>query len=144
MRIINRFKYYIKKPGKSYLIFAARGFLNWMPDSLYIRMAFRLSIGRKLNLKNPQTFNEKLQWLKIHDRNPEYTKMVDKYEAKKYISEIVGEEYVIPTIGVWDSFDKIDFDSLPNSFVLKCTHDSGGLDIVKDKSTVHLTEARKK
>ena len=82
---------------------------------------------KKLNLKTPQTFNEKLQWLKIYDRKPIYTTMVDKYEVKNYVADKIGDEYIIPTLGVWDSFDEIDFDSLPDQFVLKCTHDSGGL-----------------
>jgi len=101
-------------------------------------------MDKKLNLENPTTFNEKLQWLKINDRNSKYIKMVDKYEAKKYISSIIGEEYIIPTLGVWDKFDDINFDSLPNQFVLKCTHDSGGVVIVKDKSKMDFDKARKK
>ena len=78
-----------------------------------------------MNIDNPTTFNEKLQWLKLYDRNPEYTKMVDKYEAKKYVSNIIGEEYIIPTLGVYNNFDEIDFAKLPKQFVIKCTHDSG-------------------
>lgn len=100
-------------------------------------------MGKRLNLKNPQTFNEKLQWLKLYDRNPEYTKMVDKYEVRKYISDKIGEEYLIPLLGVWDSFDEIDFDKLPDQFVLKCTHDSGGLVICRDKSKLDINKARK-
>ena len=98
----------------------------------------------KLNLKNPQTFNEKLQWLKLYDRNPEYTKMVDKYEVREYIKEKIGEEYLIPLIGVYDKFDDIDFDELPNQFVIKCNHDSGGLVICKDKGKLNIEETRKK
>lgn len=101
-------------------------------------------MGKKLDLKNPQTFNEKLQWLKLYDRNPEYTKMVDKYEVRKYISEKIGEEYLIPLLGVWDRFDDIDFGKLPDRFVLKCTHDSGGIVICKDKSKLNIEETRKK
>lgn len=101
-------------------------------------------MGIRLNLKNPQTFNEKLQWLKLYDRNPEYTKMVDKYEVRKYIAEKIGEEYLIPFLGVWDRFDDIDFDKLPDQFVLKCTHDSGGVVICKDKSKLDIEETRKK
>ena len=99
---------------------------------------------KKLNLKTPQTFNEKIQWLKLYDRNPEYTKMVDKYEVRKYIAETIGEEYLIPLLGVWDKFDDIDFAKLPEQFVLKCTHDSGGLVVCKDKSQFDINEARKK
>ena len=121
-----------------------RNFLRILSDKTYLKLAYRLKFNKKLNLKAPQTFNEKLQWLKLYDRKPKYTKMVDKYEAKKYVSDIIGEEYVIPTLGVWDSFDKIDFDTLPEQFVLKCTHDSGGLVICKDKATLDLEKARRK
>ena len=99
---------------------------------------------KKLNLDNPITYNEKLQWLKLYDRNPQYTKMVDKYEVKNYVKEVIGEEYIIPTLGVWEKFEDIDFDKLPNQFVLKCTHDSGGLVICKDKSKLDIEEVSKK
>ena len=95
-------------------------------------------------LGDPQTYNEKLQWLKLYDRKPEYTQMVDKYEAKKYVAAIIGEEYIIPTLGVWDRFEDIDFDALPDCFVLKCTHDSGGLVIVRDKKELDKKAARRK
>ena len=101
-------------------------------------------MGKKLNLKNPQTFNEKLQWLKLYDRKPIYTTMVDKYEVKQFVANIIGEEYIIPTLGVWNSFDDIDFDSLPDRFVLKTTHDSGGVVICSDKRKLDLDTARKK
>lgn len=118
--------------------------LQNLSDEAYLKLVYRLIFGRKLDLKNPKTFNEKLQWLKLYNRKPEYTLMVDKYEVKGYIAEQIGEEYVIPTLGVWDNFDDIDFDSLPNQFVLKCTHDSGGLVICKDKSNLDVTKAREK
>lgn len=118
--------------------------LQRMSDTAYLKLIYRLIFGRKLDLKNPQTFNEKLQWLKLNDRKTEYTTMVDKYEVKKYIAEKIGEEYIIPTLGVWDNFDDIDFDLLPNQFVLKCTHDSGGLVICKDKSKLDIAKAREK
>ena len=104
-----------------------------IPDALYLKLRYRKIFHKPLNLKAPKTFNEKLQWLKLHDRKPKYTRMVDKYEAKRYVAERIGEEYIIPTLGVWDSFDDIDFDRLPDQFVLKCTHDSGGLVICRDK-----------
>jgi len=112
-------------------------------DKLYLKLLYRKIMKKKLNLESPQTFNEKLQWLKIYDRKPEYTKMVDKYEAKKYVSEIIGEKYIIPTIGVWNNFEEIDFNKLPNQFVLKCTHDSGGIVICKDKSKFDINKAKK-
>lgn len=115
-----------------------------IPDSIWIRVQFRRKVGFWPNLKKPKTFNEKLQWLKLHDRNPLYTKLVDKYEVKKYVAEQIGSEYLIPTLGVWDKFDDIDFDKLPDQFVLKCTHDSGGLVIVKDKSKFDINDAKKK
>lgn len=115
-----------------------------IPDTLWLRYQYRKRIGKKLNLKYPQTFNEKLQWLKLYDRNPKYTKMVDKYEVKKYVASLIGEKYIIPTLGVWDKFNDIDFDLLPEQFVLKCTHDSGGLVIVKDKKNFNKVAARKK
>lgn len=99
-------------------------------------------MGKKLDLKNPQTFNEKLQWLKLYDRCPEYTTMVDKYAVKQWVADRIGEEYIIPTLGVWDSFDDIDFDQLPGQFVLKCTHSSGDVVICKDKSSFDKTQSR--
>lgn len=120
------------------------GFYHNMSDEKYLKRLYRIKMGKELDLENPQTFNEKLQWLKIHDRKPIYTTMVDKYEAKKYVASIIGEEYIIPTLGVWERFDDIDFDALPNQFVLKCTHDSGGLVICRDKSKLDLAAARKK
>jgi hypothetical protein len=99
--------------------------------------------GEKLNLKEPKTFNEKIQWLKLHDRRQEYTQLVDKYEVKKIVAEKIGEQYIIPTLGVWNHFDEINFDALPNQFVLKCTHDSGSIVIVKDKAQLNKAEARK-
>ena len=121
-----------------------KNFFFFLPDKLYLKWKFKLMMGYKLNLDTPQTFNEKLQWLKLYDRNPDYTKMVDKYEVRKYIKEKIGEEYLIPLIGVYDKFDDIDFDKLPNQFVIKCTHDSGGLVICKDKNNLHVKAAKKK
>lgn len=118
--------------------------LRFIPDEPYLKLMYRLRMGKRLDLKKPKSYNEKLQWLKLHDRKPEYTRMVDKYEAKKYVASIIGEEYIIPTLGVWDRFEDIDFDALPDQFVLKCTHDSGGLVICRDKSKLDLEAARKK
>ena len=129
---------------RAFISCGIRGYLNWIPDSSYLKIVYKMRTGKKLNLQEPKTFNEKLQWLKLYDRKPEYTIMVDKYEAKKYIAEQIGEEYIIPTLGVWDRFEDIDFDALPHQFVLKCTHDSGGLAICRDKSTFDKETARKK
>lgn len=135
---------YLKNPYKIFSGMAVLGFFNWMPDKAYLKMMYRSQLGKKLNLDNPQTFNEKLQWLKLYDRRPEYSQMVDKYEAKKYVSDIIGEEYIIPTLGVWERFDDINFSQLPNKFVLKCTHDSGGLVICRDKDKFDMLAARRK
>lgn len=117
---------------------------RFVPDKAYLKIVYYLRLRKKLNLDNPQTFNEKLQWLKLYDRKPVYSIMVDKYEAKKYVSDMIGEEYIIPTLGVWDRFEDINFDELPESFVLKCTHDSGGLVIVNEKKDFDIKKAKKK
>lgn len=111
-----------------------------LPDDIYLKLKYWVMMGKKIDLDNPKTFNEKLQWLKLHNRNPEYTKMVDKYEAKEYVAKIIGKEYIIPTLGVWDKAEDIDFEKLPNEFVLKCTHDSGKVIICKDKSKIQKKE----
>ena len=114
-----------------------------LPDSLYLKWLYRLSIGQRLNLSNPQTFNEKIQWLKLNNKRPEYTRMVDKIEAKNYVANIIGEKYIIPTLAVYDRPENIDFNSLPNQFVLKTTHGGGGQAVVicKDKSTFNIKRA---
>lgn len=115
-------------------------------DAKYLKKLFKLRMGKDLNLDNPKTFNEKLQWLKLYNRKPEYTRMVDKYEAKRYVADIIGEEYIIPTLGVWERFEDINFDALPNQFVLKTTHGGGntGVVICKDKNTFDILRAKKK
>ncbi len=126
------------------LIKLARKNIIKMSDQKFLDLCFDYYLGKKINWKNPQTYNEKLQWLKIYDRQDSYTKMVDKYEAKEYVKNIIGEEYIIPTIGIYDKFENIDFEKLPQQFVMKCTHDSGGLVICKDKSKLNLKEAKRK
>lgn len=143
-KIISNLKKIYKEPLSIVRYFASKGILNWLPDRPYLNLLFYSKMGTKLDLKNPKTFNEKLQWLKLYDRNPLYTKLVDKYEVRKYIAETIGEEYLIPLIGVWDKFEEIDFSKLPNKFVLKCTHDSGGVVICKDKNNFDIETARKK
>ena len=117
---------------------------NQEADEKYLGILFRYLMGKKCDFDNPKTYNEKLQWLKIYDRNPLYTQLVDKYEVRRFVSERIGEEYLIPCLGVWNRFDEIDFDKLPYQFVLKCTHDSGGLVICKDKAKLDKVAARKK
>lgn len=120
-----------------------RKMLNWLPDKVFLEAAFRARFGRKLNLNNPETFNEKLQWLKLYNRKPEYTKMVDKYLVRDYVKEKIGEEYLIPLLGVWDDPEKIDFDELPMQFVLKCNHNSGlGMCICKDKNSLDINKVK--
>lgn len=115
-----------------------------LSDRLFVKLAYEYQCEQKIDLDNPKTFNEKIQWLKLYDRKPEYTKMVDKYEVKKYVSDIIGEQYVIPTLGIYNKFEDINFNELPNQFVLKCTHDSGGIVICKDKNEFDIKEARKR
>ena len=112
--------------------------LNFLfPDKLYLTLLYRLKMGYWIDWKNPKAFSEKLQWLKLYNRKPEYTTMVDKYAVKEYVAKIIGEEYIIPTLGVWDRPEDIDWDSLPQKFVLKTTHGGGGSGVVicKDKAT---------
>ena len=116
---------------------------HFVDPEKYVPKMFFKRVNYKLNLDNPQTYNEKLQWLKLYDHNPLYTTLVDKYEVKQYVADKIGPQYVIPTLGVWDSVKDIDFDKLPNQFVLKCTHDSGGLVICKDKSKLNIAKAKR-
>lgn len=118
------------------------GFLNWMSDERYLKIAFYSAFGYRLDLKNPLTFNEKLQWIKLYDRKPEYTTLVDKKNVKDYVAAMIGKEYIIPTLGSWKYFEDIDFEKLPNQFVLKCTHDSGGIYICRDKKKFDKNKAK--
>ena len=129
-----------------FCIYALGRILQGSPelDKKYLEILFKYVMGKKCDFKNPQTFNEKLQWLKIYDRNPFYTQLVDKYEVRKFVKARIGNKHLIPCLGVWNNFNEIDFSKLPNQFVLKCTHDSGGLIICKDKSKLNLKDAKKK
>lgn len=140
---MSKIKQIISDPKRILLGILNRTAVLWS-DKLFLKLKFRLMMGQKLDLKNPKTFNEKLQWLKLYNRKPEYTTMVDKYAVKEYVANIIGEEYIIPTLGVWDSVSEIDWDSLPNQFVLKTTHGGGGGGVVicKNKTTFN-TEASK-
>ncbi len=117
-----------------------------IPDKLYLSLRYRCIIGSWINWDNPKTFTEKLQWLKLFNRKPEYTMMVDKYAVKQYVANIIGEEYIIPTLGVWNKPEEIDWESLPNQFVLKTTHGGGGCGVVicKDKATFNKKNAIEK
>ena len=141
-KIIEIIKKIIKYPPRI-LIYLDMKRIITLKDDVYLKLLYKSVTNKNLNLQNPETFNEKLQWLKLYDRNPEYTKMVDKYEVKKYITNVIDEKYIIPTIGVWDNFDDIDFNKIPNQFVIKCTHDSGGIYICKNKENFNKEEAKK-
>lgn len=119
-----------------------QGKYDTWPDERYLRRLYKVLMGQELNLEDPVTFNEKLQWLKLHDRNPDYPMMVDKYAAKEYVRNIIGEKYIIPTLCKWDSADDISFEKLPKRFVLKCTHDSHTVFICTDKSKADLPAIR--
>ncbi len=124
---------------KSNLLIKIAPFIS---DRKYLEIVFPMRVGYDLNLDSPKTYNEKLQWLKLYDHNPLYCKMVDKIEAKKYVTEVLGtDEFIIPTLAVYDSVDEIDFDALPEQFVLKCSHDSGGIVICRDKSNFNKKRA---
>lgn len=135
---------YIKNPLLIIPFLGARGMLKWLPDKTYLKIVYRIIMSKKLDIDNPHTFNEKIQWLKLYDRKPLYTQLVDKYAVREYIANTIGEEYLIPILGVWDRFDEIDFSKLPERFVLKCTHDSGSVIICKDKNSFDIKAARKK
>lgn len=133
----------IRNP-KRVALFLLRKFSGCFSDELYLKILFRLKMGYPLNLRTPRTFNEKLQWLKLYNRKPEYTQMVDKHAVKEYVAKLIGEEYIIPTLGVWDRVEDIDFESLPDQFVLKTTHGGGGGGVVvcKDKSNFDYEAAK--
>jgi hypothetical protein len=145
MSVINKIKIAIQSP-EEIIIKAIRSkpVSLCLSDERALCILFRLKMGKKLKLNPPVTYNEKLQWLKLYDRNPLYTKLCDKFEVRKYISETIGDNYLIPLLGVWDNFDEINFETLPNQFVLKCTHDSGGIVICKDKKRLDYEKAKKK
>jgi len=136
----------VKNPRELGRAFMDRTSRFWKNDALYLKLKFYFVMGQRLNLDAPVTFNEKLQWLKLHSRDSRYTSLVDKLEVKRYISDVLGDEYVIPTLGVWDTPDEIDFNGLPNKFVLKTTHDGGSLGVVicKDKSNFDIEAAKEK
>ena len=116
---------------------------DFLNDEQYVKASYYANFGKRLDLNNPVTYNQKLMWRKLYDQNPIYSTMVDKYAVREYVSEIIGEQYLIPLLGVWNSFDEIDFNKLPNQFVLKCNHDSGGVYICNDKTKLDGKMKRK-
>lgn len=139
--MIEKLKKCICQP--EYLLHALgrRNLLDWMSDERYLTTSYRLTFGKKPNLDNPVTYSEKLQWLKLYDRNPDYVDMVDKKKVKSLVAELIGEEYVVPTLGTWEKAEDINFSILPDRFVLKCNHDSGGIVICKDKTKLDEKKA---
>lgn len=133
----------LQNPRRLGLAILHRYFL-WLPDKPYLKLKYWLVMGKKLNLDNPRSFTEKIQWLKLYDRNPKYTIMVDKLAVKEYVASIIGKDYIIPTLAVWDSVDEIDLNQLPDKFVLKTTHGGGGKGVVicRDKSNFDFNEAK--
>ena len=141
--IIKKANKYISNQEYRLRVNSKLGLYNNMDDKKFIEKMFKATMDYPLNLENPKSFNEKLQWLKLYDRNPLYTKLVDKYKVREYISEKIGEGYLIPLLGVWDDPEDIDFDSLPNKFVLKCNHNSGlGMCICTDKSKIDIKKVK--
>lgn len=141
--MIKSIKKYINNPYKVFPLLAAKGCLTWMSDDLAAKLIYRGWMNTHLNLEKPETFNEKLQWLKIYDRNPLYTKLVDKYQVRDYIKQWLGDEYLIPLLGIWETPEEIDFQLLPDAFVLKCTHDSGSAIVCRNKSELNISVACK-
>lgn len=134
----------MKTPRKMIKPLGDMNFFNWLDDKHYLKLLYFAETGRRLNLKNPSSFNEKLQWMKLYNRKSDYSIYVDKYKVRKYISEIIGEEYLIPMIGVYNSVDEIPWAELPSQFVLKCTHGSGCNVICKDKAELDISEVKRK
>jgi len=127
-------------------IMERRGFLRWIPTEMYLKLRYQRLTGHKLDLENPKLYTEKLQALKLKYANssnlPQYTVMADKIKAKEYVGRVLGEEYIIPTLGIWDCYEKIDFDALPDKFVLKTNHDSGGVVVCSNKAKLDKKKAR--
>ncbi len=119
------------------------GLLNWMSDSKYLKLLYKEQLGKELNLDNPVSFNEKLQWLKIHDHNERYYDLVDKIKAKEVVGKIIGEEHIVPIYKIWDKASLINFEDLPDKFVLKCNHDQGSVLLVDDKNRIDVSNIRK-
>ena len=141
---MNRLNKFIHNPWIAYVYAAGKGLTNWIPDKPHLKAMYRGTVGKRLDLDNPVTFNEKLQWLKIHDRNPLYTTLVDKYRVKQWVADRIGAEHVTKTYAMWEHAEDIDISELPERFVLKTNHDCGGVAICRDRSTFDLSAAKKK
>ena len=136
----------LKHPAHIFAAMCRKLYFLFPSDCFYLKLIYYLEMGKKLKLKNPKAFSEKLQWLKLYDRNPEYTKMVDKVSAKKYVASIIGEKYIIPTLGVWNKVEDIEWERLPDKFVIKTSNGGGGggVFICKDKAVFDVESISKK
>lgn len=143
VNVLSGLKILLRSPKKFLMSFFEVFGMHILPEKTYLRLMFRWKLGYKLNLKNPKTFNEKLNWLKLYNRHPEYTMMVDKYKVKNYIAEKIGAEYVVPLYGVWERVEDIDWEALPERFVLKTNHNSCYNLVCRDKSKVNRDDANK-
>lgn len=138
-------KRWVENPWRIAKSLARRGLLDSISDKAYLSAMYRAAFGKKLNWDAPKTYNEKLQWLKLYDRNPKYTVLVDKYLVREYVADTIGEKYLIPLLGVWQNPNDISFEALPEKFVLKCNHNSGlGMCICKDKSNLDVDKVKQK
>lgn len=142
---VNRFFYYLFHEPSTLAARLIASVFMIIPDKFYLQIEYKNKVGKSLNLKKTILFSEKLQWLKLYNRKPEYTIMVDKVKVKKYVAEKIGKEHIIPTLGIWDNPDEINFNTLPDKFVLKCNHNSGtGMCICKDKSKLDIPKVKEK
>lgn len=135
---------YIKNPRLIYCWASAKGLTRWVPDEIHLKLIFRAYNDYPLDLDAPQTFNAKIQWLKLHDKNPDYVKLVDKYAVKEWVADRIGEEVLAKTYAVWANVDDIDLSILPDSFVLKTNHDCGGVVICRDRNSFDFDSAKQK
>lgn len=143
MKSLSKVKKLFLDPNYRFVVLAEHGVYRKLEDEAYVRCMYKAKFGKYPDLVNPKTYTEKLQWLKLYDRKADYTRMVDKHDAKEYVAERIGDEFIIPTLGVWNTYEEIDFALLPNQFVLKTTHDSGGVVICKDKHAFDHKKAKK-
>lgn len=144
MTMINKIKKLISNPLLIYPYATSKGLTHWVPDKIHLALMYKATIGKQLDLRSPKAFNEKLQWLKIYDRDPSHIKLVDKYSVKQWVSDRIGQEYVAKTFAKWDSVEEIDISRLPERFVLKTNHDCGGVVICRDKESFDLVGAKRK
>lgn len=143
-KVLLKLKTLVKNPKAVLWEKVANRLASRYDDEAWIRFKYWYWFGRRINLEQPQTFNEKLNWIKLHDRNPRYTLMADKYEVKKIVAELIGDQYVVPCYGVWSRYEDIDFSQLPQQFALKCNHNSGGGILCRDKNKLNHQELSKR